>query len=178
MRVVSGKYKGKRFSPPKKFPSRPTTDFAKESLFNILANQLDFDEVNALDLFAGTGSLSLELVSRDAATVTSVDNHIVSYKHMVQLKNELQENNWTIIKADVFDYLKTANKKFDLIIADPPYNLNRVKELPELIFNQAILSENGIFVLEHGQENSFETAANFKESRNYGGVIFSFFELS
>lgn len=177
MRVISGKYKGKRFAPPKKFPSRPTTDFAKESLFNILNNSIDFENIHALDLFSGTGSIGIELISREAKSVTSVDIHATCVKHIHALKTELNEKNWHIVKADVFEFLSNHTTSYDLIIADPPYDLKRVPELPNLIFKNNLLNQGGIFVLEHGREHSFENETHFTGERNYGGVHFSFFEL-
>lgn len=177
MRVVSGKYKGKRFAPPKNFPSRPTTDFAKEALFNILINRFDFEDLEVLDLFAGTGSISLEFLSRDAKRVTSVDNHTVSVKFLDKMSKELNDPNWSILKKDCFEFLESANSKYDLIFADPPFDLKGVSSIPDLVFGKSLLNESGLLIIEHGRENAFEGVTQFREMRNYGGVRFSFFEV-
>lgn len=176
MRVISGKYKGKRFDPPRNFPSRPTTDFAKEALFNILENRYDLEELNVLDLFAGTGNISLEFISRDANTVLSVDNHGVSCKFLQSMKTAVNADNWTILKKDAFQFLAETTTKFDLIFADPPFALSGQSNIAKLVFERALLNENGTLIIEHGRENAFETITQFKEIRNYGGVCFSFFE--
>lgn len=177
MRVVSGKYKGKRFAPPKNFPSRPTTDFAKEALFNILVNRFDFEDLSVLDLFAGTGSISLEFLSRDAKQVTSIDNHAVSVKFLGKMSDELKDPNWSVLKKDCFEFLRSNNTKYDLIFADPPFELKGISEIPGLVFSRNLLNENGLLIIEHGRENKFEAVTQFTEMRNYGGVQFSFFEL-
>ncbi|MCB9224815.1 MAG: 16S rRNA (guanine(966)-N(2))-methyltransferase RsmD [Crocinitomicaceae bacterium] len=175
MRIVSGKYKGKRFSPPKKFPSRPTTDFAKESLFNILENQLYWEDIKVLDLFAGTGNISVEMLSRGASSVLSVDIHPVCIRHLNKMQEELSDGNWRILKKDAFKFLAEHPTKYDLIFADPPFGLKGVDTLPDLVFEGEKLSQDGLLIIEHGKENDFSTHAHFKEVRNYGGVNFSFF---
>jgi 16S rRNA (guanine966-N2)-methyltransferase len=177
VRVIGGKYKGKRFAPPKNFPSRTTTDFAKEALFNILINRFDFDDLEVLDLFAGTGNISLEFLSRDAKQVTSVDSHVVSIKFLSKMKDDLNDSNWSVIKKDAFEFLKSTNQKYDLIFADPPFDLKGVNQVPELVFSRSLLNENGLLIVEHGRENKFENITQFTEMRNYGGVQFSFFEV-
>lgn len=177
MRVVSGKYRGKRFNPPRNFPSRPTTDFAKEALFNILNNRFDFEEIRVLDLFAGTGNISLEFLSRGVLHVLSVDNHAVSVRFLNEMKRDLNETNWQIWREDAFEYLYKTTEKFDLIFADPPYSLPNQDGLIDLIFTRNLLTQEGLFILEHGRENNFENKTHFKEIRNYGGVQFSFFEI-
>lgn len=176
MRVIGGKYKGKRFVPPKNFPSRPTTDFAKEALFNILENRITIDELDVLDLYAGTGSISLEFLSREAKSVTSIDNHFVSYKFIRKTQEEVDLKNWHVKKTECSKFLEETPLKFDLIFADPPYDLKGVIELPEIIFGRNILRQNGLLIIEHGRENNFEKNIHFREVRNYGGVHFSFFE--
>lgn len=180
MRIVSGKYKGKRFNPPKKFPSRPTTDFAKESLFNILENQFYIEDLNVLDLFAGTGNISLEFISRGAKGVLSIDKHPVCIRHLHQLKNEVNEDHWLISRKDVFKFLEpsksgSTDDQYDLIFADPPFADKSTSELPDLIFNSGLLSKDGCLIIEHGRENNFEEHPRFQNNRNYGGVNFSFF---
>ncbi|MGV6862189.1 MAG: 16S rRNA (guanine(966)-N(2))-methyltransferase RsmD [Putridiphycobacter sp.] len=175
MRVIRGKYKNRRFAPPKNFPSRPTTDMAKESLFNILENQWDLEGVEVLDLFAGTGNISLEFLSRGAASVLSVDNHFVSYKFMKQTKAEIAASNWAVLKSEVFKFVPKIGKQFDLVFADPPFGLKNILELPGLIFEANILTSQGLVIIEHGKETDFSGQPNFDEVRNYGGVNFSFF---
>ena len=177
MRIISGKYKGKRFDVPHSFKARPTTDFAKESLFNILINNyVDFDESpTALDLFSGTGSISLELVSRGCSRVVSVEK---DYKHWQFLKKtsvELGDSSWTPLHADVFKYLQRVTDKFDIIFADPPYALKNLGELSDIIFSVPILSDEGIFILEHGKDYDFSEHSHFIDHRSYGSVNFSFF---
>jgi len=176
VRVVSGKYKGKRFNPPSKFPSRPTTDFAKEALFNILENEYELEHLNILDLFAGTGNISLEFLSREAGTVTSVDENPNCIRFLAKMKKELNDSNWFIIKSDAFKFLIETNQKFDILFADPPFDMPDQKRLPEIVFNRNLLTENGLLIVEHGRENNFENITHFREMRNYGGVCFSFFE--
>ena len=153
MRVISGIYKRRRFDVPRTFKARPTTDFAKENLFNVLNNYIDFEEgVTALDLFAGTGSISIELVSRGCDRVISVEK-----------------------RGDVFKFINNSREQFDFIFADPPYALKELETIPELIFKNNLLKEDGLFVLEHGKDNNFEENPHFIERRVYGSVNFSLF---
>ncbi|NDV46162.1 16S rRNA (guanine(966)-N(2))-methyltransferase RsmD [Paludibacter sp. 221] len=175
MRIVSGKYKGRRISPPNNITARPTTDFAKEGLFNLLSNQLDFEDINALDLFAGTGSISLELISRECKSVTAVELNEKHYAFIKKTCSELKVDNLLLLKTDVFKFIKKTHAKYDLIFADPPYDLRELTAIPDMIFERDILSENGLFVLEHSAKNNFESHPNFKEHRHYGNVNFSFF---
>lgn len=177
MRVIRGKYKSRRFSPPKNFPSRPTTDYAKESLFNIIENRLYIEGIAVLDLFAGTGNISLEFLSRGASRVLSIDNHYVSYKYMKKTQSELKETTWTILKQDVFKFIPKLEQRFDLIFADPPFGLKDVLSLPELISSSNLLEEDGVLIIEHGRETDFSHHAFFEEIRKYGGVNFSFFKI-
>lgn len=184
MRVVAGKYKGKRWDVPHTFKARPTTDFAKEGLFNILHNvYVDFDaQPAALDLFCGTGSISLELLSRGCAPVVSVEKDFRHYQYIRRICGDLKDPNWHPIMADVFKTLSPLKgrelKTFDIIFADPPYSLENLKEIPDLIFQpeQSLLNPGGIFVLEHGRNYDFSAHPHFVEHRNYGSVNFSFFQ--
>ena len=176
MRVISGKYKGKRFDPPRNFPSRPTTDFAKEALFNILENQYELPDLKVLDLFAGTGSISLEFISREANYVTSVDNHGISCKFLHSMKTSVNAGNWQIIKKEAIKFLEETTEKFDLIFADPPFAMPGQAEIVRLVFERQLLQENGSLIIEHGRENNFENITQFRQIRNYGGVCFSFFD--
>ena len=153
MRIVRGIYKARRFSPPKSFPSRPTTDFAKEGIFNILENRYSLLNLNILDLCAGTGNISLEFLSREAGNVTSVDKHPVCVKFMYKLKQELGiEDEWLITKNEVRNYLEQCADTFDLIFADPPYDLTFHKDLVRLIRERKLLNEGGICLIEHGKQ--------------------------
>jgi 16S rRNA (guanine966-N2)-methyltransferase len=176
LRIISGKYRGKRINPPAGFTARPTTDFSRESLFNILANRIDFEEVTILDLFSGTGSISYEFASRSAKMVHLVEKdpkHIAFIKRMV---HEMKLENIKPIHIDVKAYLKTCSIKYDIIFADPPYNLPWLETLPDLVTSSGLLKETGFFILEHPKDLTFATHKLFFEHRNYGGVNFSFFK--
>ena len=175
MRVISGIYKHRRFEVPRSFSARPTTDFAKENLFNILTNRLDFEDATALDLFAGTGSISLELVSRGCRKVISVEKDQAHYAFITKVMNTVGTTCCLPIKGDVFKYIDRCSSKFDFIFADPPYQLENIAEIPNLIFEKGLLKSDGIIVLEHGESNNFSEHPLFKEMRKYGSVHFSFF---
>lgn len=175
MRIVSGKYKGRIINPPKNFRARPTTDFAKENLFNILNNHLDFSALSVLDLFSGTGSIAYEFASRGSQYVVSIEKN---FKHQAFIKKTIDDFGFTqikTIKTDAFRYIKTCNEQFDLVFADPPYDLKELESIPDFIFEQEILKENGWLILEHGDKTDFSKHENFKEQRKYGGVNFSIF---
>ena len=176
MRIIGGKYKGKRVQSPKKFPSRPTTDMAKEALFGILDSRYHWENKDVLDLFAGTGNISLEFLSRGVQSVLSVDVHPIAIKHLNKILKEWEIVNWSILKKDAIKFITAAHQKFDIIFADPPFALKNLPELPDLIFSSDLLNQEGIFILEHGRENDFQQHPYFTEMRNYGGVVFSFFE--
>ena len=176
MRIISGKYKSRRFQLPTKFTARPTTDFARESLFNILNNIVDWENSNALDLFSGTGSIALELVSRGCPHVLSIEMNAKNHAFINQVKEKLDAKELLAIKADVFSFIKSCKQSFDLIFADPPYDLDEIDLIPEKIFEQNILNNDGIFILEHSKKNTFTKHPFFKEERKYGNVYFSFFE--
>ncbi len=176
MRVISGKYKRRTFEVPRTFKARPTTDFAKENLFNVLTNLIDFEEcANVLDLFAGTGSISLEFVSRGCGRIVSVEREPSHHAFIYKVKEQLKESNWLPLRTDVFRYIERCHDSFDLIFADPPYALTRLAELPDLILGGGLLAPDGLLVLEHGKEHSFTTHPQFIQERIYGSVHFSFF---
>jgi len=178
MRIISGIYKRRRFDVPRTFKARPTTDFAKENLFNVLCNNyLDFDdEPVALDLFAGTGSISVELVSRGCRKVVSVEKEKAHFAFIVKVLKELETDVCIPICGDVFKYIRNGGREqFDFIFADPPYELRELETIPDLIFSKNMLKEDGIFVLEHGKTHNFDSHPNFLEKRVYGSVNFSFF---
>lgn len=179
MRIITGQYKGRHFDVPRTFKARPTTDFAKENIFNVLNGFIDFDETSALDLFAGTGSISLELLSRGCSDVVSVEldrDHAMFIRQCVEKLNTL---NHTLIKGDVFRFLKSCKKQFDIVFADPPYALPNLAELPNLVLGNeekpSLLKEDGIFVLEHGKQYDFSNHPHFVNHRAYGSVNFSLF---
>lgn len=178
MRVISGKYKRRTFEVPRNFKARPTTDFAKENLFNVLTNLIDFEEcANVLDLFAGTGGISLEFISRGCPRVISVEREPSHHAHIYKVKEQLNEEGWLPLRTDVFRYIEKCHDTFDLIFADPPYALNRLSELPDLIFGKGMLAPDGLFILEHGKEHNFANHTHFIQERVYGSVHFSFFGL-
>ncbi|MEI8224738.1 MAG: RsmD family RNA methyltransferase [Bacteroidota bacterium] len=175
MRIIGGKYKGRRIVPPGNLKARPTTDFAREGLFNILNNRVDFETINVLDLFSGTGSISYEFASRGAASVHLVEKdprHISGIKRIIK---DLDIENIRTIHIDVRAYLKTCSVKYDIVFADPPYDLKWLKELPDLVTQAGVIKNDGFFILEHPKGLSFTGHKLFFENRNYGGVNFSFF---
>lgn len=177
MRIISGTYGGRRFDAPRNLPARPTTDIAKESLFNILINRMDLEGIHALDLFSGTGSISFELLSRGAERVVSVEkgsvqqNYIAKVHELLHLGVEHQ-----LVRGDVFRYLNSCREGFDFIFADPPYDLRELPEVPRLVLEGELLKPGGLFVMEHGKTNDFSAHPLFREMRTYGAVHFSFFE--
>lgn len=176
MRIISGKYKSRRLQIPSNLRARPTTDFAKENLFNILNNRVDWEECVALDLFSGTGSVALELVSRGCPKVISVEKNQAHHEFIRKNKALLKAEELHPVKADVFKYLQTCTETFDLIFADPPFDLATVEQVPELVLAQNILNENGIFIMEHSRKVQFKHLPLFVEERAYGSVHFSLFE--
>ena len=176
MRIISGIYGGRRLSPPKNITARPTTDFAKESLFNLLNNRIDFEGIDMLDLFAGTGGIGIECVSRGAREVTAIEIAHVQQNWIIACCKQLGIRNLSVIRGDVFKFLSACRTKYDLIFADPPYALDRIEELPDLILGQDILKEDGWLVIEHGKDTNFTAHMRHVETRTYGSVHFSFFQ--
>ena len=176
MRVITGKYKGRHFDVPRSFKARPTTDFAKENLFNVLRGYLDFEEgLSALDLFAGTGSITLELLSRGCERVVSVEKDPQHYAFIRSVIEKLQDLSADPVRGDVFHYIERCREQFDFIFADPPYALKELPELPDIVLSRSLLKPEGLFVLEHGQANDFSQHPRFLEHREYGSVNFTFF---
>ena len=175
MRIISGKYKGRHFDIPRNFKARPTTDFAKENLFNILCNIMDFEETNALDLFSGTGSISFELLSRGCASVTSVELEPLHFTHLRKSATALNDKNWHLVRDDVFRFIRRCTASYDFIFADPPYALKELKEIPQLILQSSMLKEGGTFIFEHGKDNDFSDHPLFFRHVAYGSVNFTFF---
>lgn len=175
MRIIAGLLKGRRLNPPTSLPVRPTTDMARESLFNILNNYVDYEDCSVLDLFAGTGAVSLEFISRGVKDVTSIDVNAQCTDFIKDTARQFNINNIHVVRSDVFDLIKRAYKKFDIVFADPPYALENLSKLPDLIFEHNLLSEDGIFILEHPCEYQFDEHPHFWQHRNYGKVNFTFF---
>ena len=178
MRIIGGRLKGLRLNTPKNLPVRPTTDMAKEALFNILLNQIEFEDIKVLDLFSGTGNISLEFASRGAASVTSVDRSVPCIHY---LKDTARQHGLTQIqtfKDDVFKYLELETEQFDLIFADPPYDLNRIPEIPKIVFEKNMLSPGGLLIVEHQSLQNLSNHPAFTEQRTYGHSAFSFFHAA
>jgi 16S rRNA (guanine966-N2)-methyltransferase len=176
MRIVSGAFKGKTFSPPKGFNARPTTDFAKEGLFNILLNAFDLEEIEVLDLFSGTGSISFEFASRGAKRIDLVELNHQHLKFISKVRNELSLKQIHTIQGNAFQFLKACSYKYDIIFADPPYEMDGIEMVPELVFEKGLLKEEGWLILEHSVSYNFETHSHFYKTRNYGSVHFTFFK--
>ena len=176
MRIISGIFRGRRLMPPKNITARPTTDFAKESLFNLLTNRMDFEGVDMLDLFAGTGGIGIEFVSRGAREVTAVETAHTQQNFIISACKQLGIKNLQVIRGDVFKYVKTCHIQYDFIYADPPYDLELLPTVPDLVFEQGLLKEGGWMVLEHSKNNNFKEHPHFVEERKYGNVHFSFFQ--
>jgi 16S rRNA (guanine(966)-N(2))-methyltransferase RsmD len=178
LRIIGGKYKGRRITPPPGFKARPTTDFARESLFNILNNRVDFEEMSVLDLFAGTGSISYEFASRGAREVHLIERDV---KHIAGIRRIIKDMGFTNIKPihiDVKAFLRTCNQKYDIVFADPPYELKWLSEIPDMVTGSGVMKDSGFFILEHPRNMRFAEHKLFFEHRNYGGVNFSFFRIS
>ncbi len=177
MRIISGTHKGRRFQVGSKFKARPTTDFAKETLFNVLQNLYDFEGLHILDLFGGTGSISYEFASRGAANILTIEKNSKHFEYIQRNKVSLGfDNTIKTVKADVFSYLTKLTQKFDIVFADPPFDLEEASKLPDLIFSLDILAENSIFIFEHSSDKDFSKHPHFKRLVKRGSVNFSFFE--
>lgn len=176
MRIISGVLGGRRIQPPSKMPyTRPTTDLAKEGLFNILQTRIDFDGAATLDLFGGTGSISYELASRGAAHLIIVEKDAAMHAFIKKNIEALKIENAHLLKMDVFNFLSTCNQQYDFIFAGPPYALNAIDELPKIIVEKKLIAQDGFFVLEHTPRNDYKSYSGFSFQRNYGTTVFSFF---
>lgn len=176
MRIISGQYGGRRISPPAKMPhTRPTTDIAKEGLFNILQNNITIEGIDSLDLFGGTGSISYELASRGAANLTVIEKDPVMYEFIKSTAVALGIDNLKVLKSDVFRFMETTPVKYDFIFAGPPYALTSIDDLPRKVFEYTLLKPGGWFVLEHTPRNDYKKFAHYRTERNYGTTIFSIF---
>lgn len=176
MRIVSGDLKGRRFQAPDNLPTRPTTDAAKESLFNILNNHVEWEELRVLDLFAGIGGISFEFVSRGAEIVHAVDNHGGCVRFIDETARKFEVENLQVFRQDAFDYLKRCRFQYNMIFADPPYQLPDIATLPDLVLRADCLVPEGIFILEHSAAYGFQQDPRCIEERRYGKVHFSFFK--
>ena len=175
MRIIAGEYKRRFIHPPANLPVRPTTDLARESLFNILNNFVEWQGKSVLDLFAGTGAVSYEFISRGCDRVLAVDSNFQCVSFIKKTASSFEMDNLKVMRTDVFRFLKSAKINFDIIFADPPYEMEGIDKLPDLIFNNDLLTGNGIFVLEHPRKYDFSEHPHFNEHRKYGKVNFSFF---
>lgn len=177
MRIISGKWGGRKINPPAKMPyTRPTTDIAKEGLFNILQNKISFNDIKTLDLFGGTGSISYELASRGAGNLTVVEKDATMHAFIKNNLQQLGAVNFSVLKMDVFNFLETCSEQFNFIFAGPPYALGTIDELPKIIVQKKLIAANGYFVLEHTPRNNYSKFKGFSFVRNYGTTLFSFFQ--
>ena len=175
MRIISGIHGGRKINPPSKMPyTRPTTDIAREGLFNIIENNLEISLLKSLDLFGGTGCISYELASRGATDLTVIEKDPIMYR-FIKNTSELLGFTFNVLKMDVFKFLELADEKYDLVFAGPPYAMTNIDELPDMVFRKNLLQEKGWFILEHTPANDYKDHPNFKTSRNYGTTIFSIF---
>lgn len=177
MRIIRGKYGRRRFEVPHNITARPTTDFARENIFNVLENLIDFEGITALDLFAGTGAISFELLSRGCHTVVAVETASPQLGFLKTVKEKLNDDNLIIRRADCFKFIAKAETAFDFIFADPPYDHPRFAEIPELVMNSHLVKEGTLFVMEHSKKYDFSTLPHFLEHREYGSVNFSIFRI-
>ncbi|MFM7646147.1 MAG: RsmD family RNA methyltransferase [Sphingomonadales bacterium] len=176
MRIIGGEHGGRRFTPPPHMPhTRPTTDIAKEGLFNMLQNRLDFSTIKTLDLFGGTGSISYELASRGAIDLTIVEKDPAMYRFIGQTIDALQLEGCKVIRSDVFKFIDQCTESFDFIFAGPPYALITIDELPTRLFKKGVVAKGGLFVLEHTPRNDYRQFPFYQQQRNYGTTVFSFF---
>jgi 16S rRNA (guanine966-N2)-methyltransferase len=177
MRIISGRYKRRVISPPTNLPVRPTTDMAKESLFNILGNYIDFDGKSALDLYAGTGNISYEFVSRGCKSVVAVDHDFGCIKFINKTAQQLEMNELNIMKMDVLRFIQTTKFKYDIIFTDPPYKLSNTNEIIKAVFDNELLNPGAWMIVEHDANKDFSGLLHFYEHRKYGRVNFSFFHI-
>ena len=175
MRIITGRYKGRRFDIPRTFKARPTTDFAKENIFNVINGYTDWEETTALDLFAGTGSISYEFVSRGARSVTGIEMNTKQIDFIKRTCTRLKIDNLHVYRSDVFKYIAKCSERYDVVFADPPYQMNNIDELLAAVVGNSLLTDDSIFILEHNRHHSFADHPNLIDSRKYGNVHFSLF---
>ena len=177
MRIIGGDLKGKSIMPPAGYAARPTTDFAKEGLFNTLVNEIDFEEMAMLDLFSGTGSISYEAASRGCRDIVSVEMNPANARFIKQTVAALGIKGMQVVHHNVFDFLSICTKKFDFVFADPPYAIDNLEGIPDKVFAADILNDGAIFVLEHPGTCSFKEHPRFVKEKKYGNVHFSYFKV-
>lgn len=176
MRIIGGQYRGRSIKPPANFKSRPTTDFAKEALFNILSNSFNFENIDVLDLFSGTGSISYEFCSRNVKSLVAVESNYQSTAFIGKQFEILGFKQAQVVKSDVFRYVKTCKKKFDVVFADPPYDLDKIEDIYHYVIDNNILSDTSYLIIEHSDKNDFTKFKHFYMQKKYGSVHFSFFD--
>ena len=176
MRVITGIYKGRRFEIPKTFKARPTTDFAKENIFNVMNGLVDFEGTSALDLFSGTGSISIELLSRGCKSVISIEADKDHHAFIRQCLKKIGADNCVPVRCDALRFIRGCHQQFDIVFADPPYAMPELPQLPGMILKHKLLKEGGLLVFEHGKHNDFSSLPGFLEHRAYGSVNFSIFQ--
>ncbi|MBN1183469.1 MAG: RsmD family RNA methyltransferase [Bacteroidales bacterium] len=176
MRIISGINKGKRIDPGKRFKARPTTDFAKEGLFNVITNHFNIEDISVLDLFAGTGSISYEFASRGCQSIDTVELNPMHFDFIKKTASDLNYTQLKVYRADCIKFITNAKKSYSLIFADPPYDFQKIPEIPQLIFDNEILQPGGWFILEHGGKNNFTSHEKFFNHKKYGNVNFSIFK--
>ncbi|MBR1881535.1 MAG: RsmD family RNA methyltransferase [Muribaculaceae bacterium] len=177
MRIIRGKYGRRRFDVPTNITARPTTDMARENIFNVLENFIDFDGIDALDLFAGTGAVSFEFASRGCHTVTSVEKAATQFQFIKKVQGILHADNMTLVRGDVFKFISQCTRSFDVIFADPPYDLPQLPELPELILKSSLVKPDSLVIVEHSKANDFSHLPQFFQHRVYGKVNFTLFRI-
>lgn len=175
MRIIRGKYGRRRFSVPTNITARPTTDFARENIFNVIDNLIDLEGTRCLDLFAGTGAISFELLSREAASVTAVEKSATQARFIEKVARELGDKNLRLLRTDALRYIREATSSFDFIFADPPYNLDGFGEIPQMVLDSKLLHPGSIFIIEHSKAYDFSSLPHFSQHRVYGSVNFSIF---
>ena len=177
MRIVGGELRGRRFDPPESFEARPTTDFAKENIFNVLCNIIDFEDVKVLDLFSGSGSISYEFASRGCKDITCVEKNRLHHRFIVKTAEHFGISDvMRILNGDALKFIASTNEKYDIVFADPPYAMKEVDDLPDLVMSRGIVREGGVFILEHSVAGRFNKHENFWQTRAYGKVNFTFFK--
>ncbi len=176
MRIIGGRYRGKSINPPTNFRARPTTDFAKEALFNIIYNSFNFENIDVLDLFSGTGSISYEFCSRGVKSLVAVESNFQNAGFIEKQFNNMGFEQAKIVKSDVFRYINTCKNKYDIVFADPPYKLDKIENIYHSVFNANILSDTSFLIIEHSHINDFSDFEHFLMEKKYGNVHFSFFD--
>ncbi|MDE6061755.1 MAG: RsmD family RNA methyltransferase [Duncaniella sp.] len=177
MRIIRGKYGRRRFNVPTNITARPTTDFARENIFNVIENLVDIEGLKCLDLFAGTGAVSFELLSRGATSVTSVEKSPTQARFIEKVKHELDDRNLHLLRTDALRFIRDSSSTFDFVFADPPYDLEGFADIPEMVLNSNLLHPGSIFIIEHSKKHDFSNLPHFAQHRAYGSVNFSIFEI-